>query len=72
MIAYPNSSFSEVRPHGNFLARRHVRITVPGESRFKLLQLLAGEMCSLSALSLIFLVTLVVHRGLVGTNARGR
>lgn len=50
--AYPDSGFSQVGPDSNFLPGAHVRIAVPLESGFQLLELLAGEVSSLPALLL--------------------
>lgn len=72
LYPYPNSRFREVGPHGDLLARGHVWVAVPCEGGFEFLQLLAGEMRSLAALSLVFLVALVVHRRLVGPDPRSR
>lgn len=50
---YPNSGLGEVCPHGNFFSGAHIRVTVPLESGFQLLQLLAGEMSPLPPLLLL-------------------
>jgi len=47
----PNSGLCEVGPHRNLLSGRHIWISVSGKKSFQLLQLLRGEMGSLSSLS---------------------
>ena len=54
MDSYPNSGLGQVGPHRDFLPGAHVRVTVPLESGFQLLQLLAGEVSPLPPL-LLFL-----------------
>lgn len=51
---YPDSGLGEVCPHGYFFSGAHIRVTVPLESSFQLLQLLAGEMSPLPPLLLLF------------------
>lgn len=51
--AYPDSGLGEVGPDGDLLPRRHVRVAVPLESGFQLLQLLAGEVSPLPPLPLL-------------------
>lgn len=70
--AYPNSRLCKIGPHSDLFSRRHVGVAVSREGRFQLLQLLAGEVRPLAALSFVFLVPFVVQRGLVGTDPRGR
>lgn len=51
---HPDPGLCEVGPHGYLLPRAHVRVAIPLESGFKLLQLLAGEVSPLSPLPLLF------------------
>lgn len=51
---YPDSGLGEVCPHGYFFSSAHIWVTVPLESSFQLLQLLAGEMSPLPPLLLLF------------------
>lgn len=54
----PNSGLSEVGPHRNLLSGRHVWISISGKKCLQLLQLLRGEVGSLSSLS--FLLSILV------------
>lgn len=56
---YPDSGLGEVCPHGYFFSGAHIRVTVPLESSFQLLQLLAGEMSPLPPLLLLFRIVRV-------------
>lgn len=53
MDSYPNSGLGQVGPHSDFLPGAHVRVAVPLESGFQLLQLLAGEVSPLPPLLLL-------------------
>lgn len=55
---YPNSCLGQVRPHGNLLPGRHVRIAVPAEGLLQFVQLLRGEVCPLAPLAFVLLVVL--------------
>lgn len=54
VFSYPDSGLGEVGPHRDLLPGAHVRVSVPLESGFQLLQLLAGEVSPLPSL-LLFL-----------------
>lgn len=53
LTPYPDSGLGEVGPHGDLLPHAHVRVAVPLESGFQLLQLLAGEVGPLPPLLLL-------------------
>lgn len=68
---YPDSGLCEVGPHRDLLSGAHVRIPVPLESGFQLLQLLAGEVSPLPSLFLflrlirVSIVTSLLDRSLL-------
>lgn len=51
-MSYPDPGLREVGPHCDLLSGAHVRVSVPLESGFQLLQLLAGEVSPLPSLFL--------------------
>lgn len=53
LASYPDSGLRQVCPHGDLLPGAHVRVAVPLESGFQLLQLLAGEVSPLPPLLLL-------------------
>jgi hypothetical protein len=55
----PDPGLGEVGPHCNVFARRHIGITVPLKRGFKLLQLLAREMRSLTPRPLFLLLIIL-------------
>lgn len=60
LVTHPDSRLGQVGPHRDLLPRAHVRISVPGEGGFQLLQLLGGEVRPLPPLPLVVLVVLLV------------
>lgn len=71
---YPDSSLRQVGPHGNFLSGAHVRVPVPGERRFQLLQLLRSEVRPLPSLTFVGFAVFLVFVGavaVVGVHAFG-
>lgn len=65
---YSHASLGEVGPHGDLFARTHVRVAVPLEGRFQLLQLLAGEV---RALPPLLLFQRAIFGGASGQRSRG-
>jgi len=57
----PDSGLGQVGPGGDLLSGRHVRVPVALERGLELLQLLTGEVSSLSSLPLCLLVTRLYH-----------
>lgn len=55
---YPHARLGQVRPHGDLLPGRHVRIAISAERLLQLVQLLRGEVGPLAALPLVLLVVL--------------
>lgn len=55
---YPDSGLGEIGPHGDLLARRHIRIAIATERVLQLLQLLRGEVGALTPLALVLLIVL--------------
>lgn len=55
---YPNSCLGQVRPHGDLLPGRHVRVAIPAEGLLQFVQLLRGEVCPLAPLAFVLLVVL--------------
>ena len=53
---YPDSGLRQVGPHGYLLPGWHVRVSVPSKQSLQLLELLGGEVSSLSPLSLLLAV----------------
>lgn len=58
VTTYPNSCLGQVRPHGNLLPGRHVRVAIPAEGLLQFVQLLRGEVCPLASLAFVLLVVL--------------
>ena len=55
-ISYPDSGLGEVGPHGDLLPGWHVWVSVASKQRLQLLELLGGEVSSLSSLSLLLAI----------------
>lgn len=53
LASYPDSGLGQVGPDGDLLPGAHVRVAVPLEGCFQLLQLLAGEVSPLPPLLLL-------------------